>query len=150
MDGVVCTDCETGRYSASDGASHCSRCSPGTAVNPEKTDCIACDPGKFGKDGIECTPCPKGTYSEDTGSTNCTLAPAGTRTVEEIGATVFVHCNGDNGKNNKYAPAGSAKCDECASGLEIKLGSQASSSKDCVCKNGFYKTYLDNGEYDSC
>jgi len=128
------TQCEAGKYTATEGQSTCLPAEPGQYVptpgwskEPEK-----CKPGETSEaEASSCDACPSGSYAATSGSPSCKLAKAG-HYVEDSNRTREIEC-----PLGRYAPGpGTAnECFECPAGTFANV----TGSEECTsAAPGFY------------
>ena len=108
------TQCEAGKYTATQGQSTCLPAEPGEYVptpgwskEPEK-----CKPGETSEaEASSCDACPSGSYAKDSASPSCTLAKAG-HYVPDDDRTKEIQCD-----EGYYSPGpGASTCFACSAG----------------------------------
>ena len=109
------TQCEAGKYTATQGQSTCLPAEPGEYVpedgwskEPEK-----CKPGETSEaEASSCDACPSGSYAKDSASPSCTLAKAG-HYVKDSDRTKEIKCE----PGFASPGAGASDCFACPAGF---------------------------------
>ena len=112
---VVCTPCEPGYYSLSDGTG-CLPCDAGSFLNATSGVCDACWPGSFSARGaLTCSPCQANTYAAADG-TSCLSCPDGSTSF--AGSPALNACTCTAGSVPQYAAGATFVCQPCPAGTE--------------------------------
>ena len=166
LDGLSCTQCSAGQYSAA-GASSCTSCSAGTYSAAGASSCTSCSAGTYSAAGASscsscsagtysaagassCTSCPAGKYSSTVGATSsatCTPCSAGTYSTA-TGATSSATCS--TCLAGTYSAAGASSCTSCSAGTYSTATGATSSATCSTCPAGKYSSTVGATSASSC
>ena len=152
---TVCSLCAPGNYQTAAGALSCRACDQGTysSASGMALPCALCTAGTYGATDA-CVPCPGGTFATGLGTleNNCTLCASGTFSAAtgaiaacqpcdkgfyqpEAGSLLCFACPPNTFLNRTGASLASS-CVYCDDNRQT-IGSNATSSDQCVCRMGF-------------
>ncbi len=89
--GVVCHDCDQGRYAPAPGTTVCFSCPPGRhSVGNRSTGCQACEAGFYQDEPSKtiCKECGAGRAARYAGMVECSLCPAGSRSARRASSCI--------------------------------------------------------------
>ncbi|CEO99083.1 hypothetical protein PBRA_007197 [Plasmodiophora brassicae] len=122
VNGTVCQQCPTGRYTSLPDMTSCAACPSGTVTNAHQTGCISCQAGYAPTPAQDaCQQCSQGYYSDS--GTTCTLCPYPT----------------------PVSPAGSQNASLCTYCRSGQVAVQGALPPNNVCQNCDPGTFATNG-----
>jgi len=113
-DGVACTSCPRGTFTAFKGLKKCKECPVGTYSTSEKqTKCVECEAGRYQQltGQFDCLSCKPGSYATQSGLSLCVECPSGSYSNTDK-ATSCVQCYNGQFQN----ATGNTRCDDCSLG----------------------------------
>jgi hypothetical protein len=168
-DGIECTPCPIGTFSATSGSASCQPCEQGTLGQASGLSaCSACQAGRYApRQATACMLCPTGTFSvipsapacdacaagkftAQTGSTECSVCTAGTFAANSsclpCATGMFSVAPGSSScglcTSGKFAArTGQTECDTCTVGVSTS----AVGASTCTCLESFYSIGSSNG-----